>query len=94
MGFRNSRVWDIKFIKSILAVVKKMKEFSNKEIIFLINIVFEKQKIVLSIKLEIQNTVDISNLIIIFNNNELLKFLPLIKQEIDDYITQKGNIKY
>ena len=43
----------MKFIKSILTVVKKMKEFLNREIIFLINIIFEKWKTVLFIKLEI-----------------------------------------
>ena len=79
IGFRNGEIWDIKLIKSILAVMKKMKGFSNKEIIFSINVVFEKWKTVLFIKLEIQNTVDISNLITIFNNNEFLRFLLLIK---------------
>ena len=79
MRFRSSRVWDIKFIKSILAVIKKMKEFSDREITFLINVVFKKQRIILSIKLEIQNAVDISSLIIILSNNRLLRFLLLIR---------------
>ena len=69
----------MKFIKSILAVVKKMEGFPNREIIFLINVVFEKQRTVLSIKLEIQNVVDISSLIAILSNNRLLRFLSLIK---------------
>ena len=69
----------MKLIKSILAIVKKMKGFSNREIIFSIDVVFEKQRTVLFIKLKIQNTVDISNLIVIFNNNRLLRFLLLIR---------------
>ena len=43
----------MKFIKSILAVVKEMKEFSGREIIFSINVVFKKQRTVLFIKFEI-----------------------------------------
>ena len=43
----------MKLIKSILTVVKKMKGFSDKEIIFLINVVFEKQRTVSFIKFEI-----------------------------------------
>ena len=74
--------------------MKKMKEFSDKEIIFLINVIFEKQRTVLFIKLEIQNIIDILSLIAIFSNNGLLKFLSLIRQEIDDYIIQKGDMKY
>ena len=46
-----------------------MKEFLNKEIIFSINVIFEKWRIVLFIKFEIQNVVDISSLIAIFSNN-------------------------
>ena len=84
----------MKFIKSILTVVKEMKEFSNKKIIFLINVIFEKWKTVLFIKFEIQNAVDILSLIIIFSNNELLKFLLLTKQKVSDYIIQKENMKY
>ena len=63
-----------------------MKGFPNREIIFLINVVFEKWRIVSSIKLGIQNTVDIISLIIILSNNRFLKFLLLIRQEIDGYI--------
>ena len=59
----------MKLIKSILTVIKKIEEFLNREIIFLINIVFEKQRIISFIKLEIQNTVDIPNSIVILNNN-------------------------
>ena len=43
----------MKFIKSILTVVKKIKEFLNGKIIFIINVVLEKQRIVLFIELEI-----------------------------------------
>ena len=84
----------MKLIKSILAVVKEMKEFPNREITFLINVVLKKQRIVLFIKLEIQNVIDISNLIAILNNNELLRFLLLTKQGIGDYVAQKENMKY
>ena len=61
---------------------------------FLINVIFEKQRTVSFIKLEIQNTVDILNLITIFNNNRLLRFLLLIRQEVSDYVAQKGGIEY
>ena len=77
--FRSSRIWDMKLIKSILTVVEKMKRFSDKEIIFSINVVFKKQRTVLFIKFEIQNTVDISNSIAILSNNRLSRFLLLIK---------------
>ena len=84
----------MKLIKSILTVVKKIKRFSNKEIIFPINVVFEKQRTVSSIKLEIQNAVDISNLIIIFSNNRFLRFLSLTRQKVSDYMTQKKDMEY
>ena len=84
----------MKFIKSILTVVKEIKRFSDKKIIFLINVVFKKQRTVLFIKFEIQNTIDISSLIIIIRNNQLLKFLSLIRQEISDYMTQKKDMEY
>ena len=79
IGFRSSRIWDMKFIKSILTVVKEMKEFSDRKIIFSINVIFEKQRTVSFIKFEIQNMINISSLIIIFSNNRLLKFLLLIR---------------
>ena len=84
----------MKLIKSILAVVKEMKGFSDREITFSINVVFEKQRIVLFIKLGIQNVVDISSLIIIFSNNRLLRFLLLIRQGVSDYIIQERGMKY
>ena len=43
----------MKFIKSILTVVKEMKGFSDREIIFSINVIFEKQKTISFIKFEI-----------------------------------------
>ena len=94
MRFRSSRIWDMKFIKSILTVVKKMKKFLNKKIIFLINVILEKQRTVLFIKLEIQNAVDILSSIIIFSNNRLSRFLLLIRQKVSDYITQKKDLEY
>ena len=84
----------MKFIKSILAVMKEMEEFSNKKITFSINVIFEKQRTVSFIKFEIQNAVDILNLITILSNNGFLRFLSLIRQEIDDYVAQKKGIKY
>ena len=94
MRFRSSRVWGIKLIKSIITVVKKMKEFLNKEIIFSINVVFKKWKTVLSIKLGIQNVVDISSLIAILSNNEFLRFLPLTRQGISGYMVQERGMEY
>ena len=84
----------MKFIKSILAVVKEMKGFPDKEITFPINIIFEKQRTVSSIKLEIQNAVDIPSSIIILNNNRLSKFLSLIRQGVSDYMAQKEGMEY
>ena len=92
--FKSSRVWDMKFIKSILTVVKKMKRFSNKEIIFLINVIFEKQRTVSFIKFEIQNTVNISSSIIILSNNRLSRFLPLVRQEVSGYMAQERGMEY
>ena len=79
MGFRSSRIWGIKLIKNILVVVEKMEGFLNREITFSINIVLEKQRTVLFIKSGIQNAVDISSSIAIFNNNRFLRFLLLIR---------------
>ena len=79
MRFRNSEIWNVKFIKSILAVMKKMERFSDREITFLINVIFKKQKTVSFINFKIQNVIDILNLIVIFSNNRLLRFLLLIR---------------
>ena len=84
----------MKLIKSILAVVKEMERFLNREITFSINVIFKKQRIVSSIKFEIQNAVDISNSIIILSNNRLLRFLLLVRQGVSDYIAQKEDIEY
>ena len=43
----------MKLIKSILAVVEEMEGFSNREITFSVDVVLEKQRTVLFIKLEI-----------------------------------------
>ena len=86
IGFRSSEVWDVKFIKSILTIVKKMKGFSDKKIIFLIDVVLEKWRTVLSIKLGIQNMVNIPSLITILSNNGLSRFLLLIRQGISGYV--------
>ena len=94
MRFRSSRVWGMKLIKSILTVVKKMKGFSDKEIIFLINVVLKKWRTVLFIKLEIQNVIDILSLIAILSNNGFLRFLLLTRQRVSGYVAQKGGIEY
>ena len=86
MGSRSDEIWSIKLIKSILTVVKEMKRFSNREIIFLINVIFKKWRTVLFIKFEIQNVIDISSLIIILSNNGFSRFLLLIRQEVSDYM--------
>ena len=69
----------MKLIKSILAVVKEIKGFSDKEIIFSINVILKKQRTVSFIKLGIQDMIDISSLIAILSNNGLLRFLSLIR---------------
>ena len=84
----------MKLIKNILAVVEEMEGFPNKEITFPIDIVLEKQRIVLSIKLEIQNAVDISSLIAIFSNNRLSRFLPLARQGVSGYMAQERGMEY
>ena len=84
----------MKLIKSILAVMKKMKGFSDREITFSIDVILEKWRTVLFIKLEIQNVIDISSLIAILSNNRLLRFLPLARQGVGDYMTQERSIKY
>ena len=42
MRFKSDRVEDMKLIKSILTVMKKIKEFSNRKIIFSINVILKK----------------------------------------------------
>ena len=84
----------MKLIKSILAVVKEMKRFSDRKITFPIDVVFKKQRTVSSIKLGIQNTVDISSSIIIFSNNRLSRFLLLTRQGVSDYMAQEGGMEY
>ena len=74
--------------------MKEIKRFSDREITFSIDVVFEKQRTVLFIKFEIQNVVDISSSIAILSNNRLLRFLLLIRQGIGGYIAQKGGMEY
>ena len=71
-----------------------MERFSDREITFPINVVFKKQRTVSSIKLKIQNAVDIPSSIIILNNNKLLKFLLLTRQRVSDYMAQKEGMEY
>ena len=84
----------MKLIKSILAVVKEMEGFSGREITFPINIVLKKQRTVSSIKLEIQNVVNIPSSIAILSNNRLLRFLLLARQGVSDYMAQEGGMEY
>ena len=74
--------------------MKEMKGFPDREITFSINVVFEKQKTVSSIKFKIQNAVDIPNSIIIFSNNRLSRFLPLTRQKVSGYMAQKRGMEY
>ena len=74
--------------------MKKMKGFSDKEIIFSIDVVLKKQRTVLFIKFEIQNVINISSLIIILSNNGLSRFLLLTRQGISDYVAQEKGIEY
>ena len=94
MGFRSGRVWNVKLIKNILAVIKKMKGFSDKEITFSINVIFKKWRTVSFIKFGIQNTVDISSSITILSNNKLSRFLLLVRQGVSGYMTQKRDMEY
>ena len=71
-----------------------MEGFSGREITFPVDVVLEKQRTVSFIKLEIQDTVDISSSIIILSNNRLSRFLLLIRQGVSDYIAQKGGMEY
>ena len=84
----------MKLIKSILTVVEEMEGFLNKEITFSIDVIFEKQRTVLFIKLEIQDLIDILSSITILSNNGLLRFLPLARQGVGDYVAQEGGMEY
>ena len=87
-------VWGVELIKSILAVVEEMEGFPGREITFPINVVLEKWRTVSSIKLGIQDTVDIPSSIAILSNNRLSRFLLLARQGVSGYVTQKGGMKY
>ena len=84
----------MELLKSILAVVEEMEGFPDREVIFPINVIFEKWRTVSSIKLGIQDTVDISSSITILSNNGLSRFLPLARQGVGGYVAQKGGMEY
>ena len=93
MKVRDARVRDVKFIESFLTIVYKMKKFSNREIIFSIDIILKKRRIITSINFEIENAIHISNTFVILDNDEFAKFLTLIKQKVVDHIIKKSNVK-
>ena len=77
----------------MLTIVQKIKKFLNREIIFLVNIVLEQNKVKTSIIFKIQNTINILRFFAIFNNNRFTRFLTLFRQRIDNNITNKSSIK-
>ena len=77
----------------MLIIVQKIERFSNKEIIFSINIVFEQNKAKISIIFKVQNTINILRFFVIFNDNRFTKFLTLSKKRIDSNIINKNSIK-
>ena len=93
MRVRDARVRDVKFIESFLTIVYKMKEFSNREMIFSIEIILKKRRIITSINLEIENAIHISNTFVILDNDELARLLTLIKQRIVDHMIKKSSVK-
>ena len=93
MRARDARIRDVKFIESFLTIVYKMKKFSNREIIFSIDIILKKRRIITSINFEIKNAIHISSMFVIFDNDELARFLTLIKQKIVDHMIKKSNVK-
>ena len=93
MKARDARIRDVKFIESFLTIVYKMKEFSSREMIFSIDIILKKRRIITSINFEIENAIHISSTFVILDNDELARFLTLIKQRIVDHIIKKSNVK-
>ena len=93
MRVRDARIRDVKFIESFLTIVYKMKKFSNREIIFSIDIILKKRRIITSINFEIENTIHISNTFVILDNDELARFLTLIKQRVVDHMIKKSSVK-
>ena len=84
--FKTSKINDIKIIYDFLTVVDEIEKFSNWIVLFSIDIIFKKNRNIMSIELEVQNAIDISNSFIIFDNYEFAKYLNLIKQRIDSHI--------
>ena len=93
MRVRDAKVRDVKFIESFLTIVYKMKEFSNREIIFSIDIILKKKRIITSINFELENAIHISNTFVILDNDELARFLTLIKQKVVDHKIKKSSVK-
>ena len=54
----NVEIRDMKFIDSLLTIVYQIEWFSRKEMIFSIDVIFEKWKIVTSIQFEIDDVRD------------------------------------
>jgi len=77
----------------LLTIVQKIKKFLNREIIFLVNIVLEQNKVKTSIIFKIQNTINILRFFAIFNNNRFTRFLILFRQRINSNIVNKNSIK-
>jgi len=77
----------------LLTIVQKIKRFSNKEIIFLVDIVLKQKRAKTSITFEVQNAINILRFFVIFNNNRFTRFLTLFRQRIDTNIIDKNSIK-
>ena len=93
MRARDARVRDVKFIESFLTIVYKMKKFSNREMIFSIDIILKKRRIITSINFEIENAIHISSTFVILDNDEFARFLTLIKQKVVDHMIKMSNVK-
>ena len=70
-----------------------MKKFSNREMIFSIDIILKKRRIITSINFEIENAIHISSTFVILDNDELARFLTLIKQKVVDHMIKKSSVK-
>ena len=93
MRARDTRVQNVKFIENFLTIIYKMKEFSSREMIFSIDIILKKRRIITSINFEIENAIHISNTFIILDNDEFARFLTLIKQKVVDHMIKKSSVK-
>ena len=81
------------FVKSLLTIIKKIKWFSRKKMIFSIHVVLKKRRLATTIEFEIENNVDVSSTFIVNDDNEFSRNLILIKQRIDNCIIQKIDMK-